>query len=105
MILLVIFRGLTSVWICVRFYLLKAVMKTRDPRRIPREDAILVQGICNTVWIDTTSEPPGRNARMGAPITASMSGSVRRATRVEPWNTLYPTPDFQGVGIFIPSPQ
>ena len=63
------------------------MMKTRDPRKIPREGAALVKGICNTARIDTTSEPQGRNALPGAPVTASMSGSFA-ATRVEPWNTV-----------------
>ena len=50
---------------------------------------------------DTTSEPWVGNSPPGAPVNASMSGSFR-ATRVEPWNTLYPTPDdSQGMGIFL----
>ena len=49
-------------------------MKTRDPRKIPREDAALVKGACNTARIDTTSEPQGRNALPGAPVNAPMSG-------------------------------
>ena len=49
-------------------------MKTCDPRKIPREGAALVKGICNTARIDTTSEPQGRNALSGAPVNASMSG-------------------------------
>ena len=64
----------------------------------------MVKGFCNTARYDTTSEPQGRNALPGAPVKASMSGSAGRATRVEPWNTLYPTPDFQGVGIFYTLP-
>ena len=80
-------------------------MKTRNPRRIPREDATLVQGICNTARVDTTSEPPGRNARTGAPVIASMSGFRIEATRVEPWNTLYPTPVSSGDGNFLYPPQ
>ena len=59
----------------------------------------MVQGICTPAEDDTTSEPPGRNARTGAPVKASMSDGYA-VTRVEPWNTLYPTPDFQGVGLF-----
>ena len=35
----------------------------------------MVQGICTPAEDDTTSEPPGRNARTGAPVKASMSGS------------------------------
>ena len=34
----------------------------------------MVQGICNTAGIDTTSEPPVGNGRTGAPVKASMSG-------------------------------
>jgi len=64
-----------------------------------------VQGICNTAEIDTTSEPQGRNVLSGAPVTASMSDGYA-VTRVEPWNTLYPTPDLcQGMGIFYTFPR
>ena len=38
----------------------------------------MVQGICNTAGDDTTSEPPGRNARTGAPVKASMSDGYGR---------------------------
>ena len=38
----------------------------------------MVQGICNTAGDDTTSEPPGRNARTGAPVKASMSDGESR---------------------------
>ena len=58
----------------LHFLYKKAVMKTRDPGKIPREGAILVQGIRNTAGDDTTSEPRGRNAPTGAPVKASMSG-------------------------------
>ena len=49
-------------------------MKTRACGKIPREDATLVQGICNPAVCDTTSEPWGRNALPGAPVIASTSG-------------------------------
>ena len=67
----------------------------------------MVKGICNTARVDTTSEPQGRNALPGAPVTVPMSGGfMSTATRVEPWNTLYPTPVSSGDGIiFMPSPQ
>ena len=61
-------------------------MKTCGPGKIPREDAILVQGGRNPAGDDTTSELRGRNAPTGAPVKASMSGSACGATRVEPWN-------------------
>ena len=48
------------------------------PEKAAQREARLVRGFCKTASHDTTSEPPGRNARMGAPITASMSdGFVR----------------------------
>ena len=56
------------------FFVQKAVTKTRGPGKIPREGAILVQGIRNTAGDDTTSELRGRNAPTGAPVKASMSG-------------------------------
>ena len=54
---------------------------------------------------DTTSELQVGNGLPGAPVIASMSGSQR----LQPgWNRgirfLYPTPDFQGVGIFYTLP-
>ena len=66
----------------------------------------MVKGICTPARIDTTSEPQGRNALPGAPVTASMSDGLMTVTRVEPWNTLYPTPVLSGDGIiFLPSPR
>ena len=98
-------RDLTQEQICAKFEWLKAVTKTRNFRRIPREDATLVQGSRNTAKADTTSEPLGRNARSGAPVKASMRDGYA-LTRVEPWNTLYPTPDFrQGMGLFLCPPR
>ena len=56
-------------------------------------------------WNDTTSEPSVGNGGPGAPVKASMSDSESAVTRVEPWNTLYPTPErFRGWVFFIPSP-
>ena len=60
----------------LHFLYKKAVMKTRGPGKIPREDAILVQGSRNPAGDDTTSEPQGRNALPGAPVKASMSDSA-----------------------------
>jgi len=62
-----------------------------------------VQGICNTAENDTTSELMVGNSHTGAPVKASMSDGYA-VTRVEPWNTLYPTPDLSGGGFFILSP-
>ena len=45
-------------------------MKTRGSGKIPREDAILVQGVRTPAGDDTTSEPRGRNAPPGAPVIA-----------------------------------
>ena len=65
----------------------------------------MVKGICTPARIDTTSEPPVGNGRTGAPVTVSMSDGPMAVTRVEPWNTLYPTPVLSGDGIiFLPSP-
>ena len=74
-------RGLTSPKICAKFYLLKAVTKTRIFSRIPREGAILVQGICNTAEHDTTSEPTVGNSRPGTPVIVSMSGTALRCNQ------------------------
>jgi len=75
------------------------------PRKDSQRGLCLVQKACNPAVDDTTSELRGRNAPPGAPVNASMSDGCA-VTRVEPWNTLYPTPDeFSGDGIiFIPSP-
>ena len=62
-------------------------MKTRADGKIPREDALVLQGICTPAVGDTTSEPQGRNALPGTPVTASMSDGEIAVTRVEPWNT------------------
>ena len=53
-------------------------MKTCGPGKIPREDAILVQGICNTAEDDTTSEPQIGNGLPGAPVRAPMSDGYGR---------------------------
>ena len=55
------------------FLWLKAVTKTCVPGKIPREDALVVQGIRTPAGDDTTSEPQGRNALPGTPVNASMS--------------------------------
>ena len=49
--------------------------------KIPREAAVLVQGIRTPAESDTTSEPYGRNAIPGAPVTASMSGTALRCNQ------------------------
>ena len=49
-------------------------MKTCFSGKIPREVAVLVQGIRTPAGEDTTSEPQGRNALTGAPVKAPMSG-------------------------------
>ena len=56
-----------------KFFVENAMTKTCIPGKIPREDAILVQGVCNTALDDTTSEPPDGNIGTGAPVKASMS--------------------------------
>ena len=53
-------------------------MKTRGPGKIPREDAILVQGFRTPAGEDTTSEPQVRNALPGAPVTVPMSDGASR---------------------------
>jgi len=52
----------------------------------------MVKGLCNTAKPHTTSEPTVGNGCPGTPVKASMSGSVRRATRVEPWNAFVSHP-------------
>ena len=60
-----------------------------------------MKGLCTPARPHTTSEPSVGNSRSGAPVKAPMSDSFfETVTRVEPWNTLYPTPDPSGVGIF-----
>ena len=49
----------------LHFLYKKAVMKTRGPGKIPREDAILVQGSRNPAGDDTTSELRERKCRAG----------------------------------------
>ena len=57
----------------LHFLYKKAVMKTRVPGKIPREDAILVQGFRTPAHADTTSEQPTGNGWTGAPVTAPES--------------------------------
>ena len=52
--------------------------KTRIPGKIPREDAILVQGFRTPAHADTTSEQPTGNGRTCAPVTAPMSDGLCR---------------------------
>ena len=59
-----------------KFFVENAMTKTRIPGKIPREDATMVQGGCNTAPDDTTSEPPGGNIGTGAPVKASMSDGL-----------------------------
>ena len=64
----------------------------------------MLRGSCIPADGDTTSEPHGGNAMPGAPVKASMSDGYA-VTRVEPWNTLYPTPVLSGDGVFLyPAP-
>ena len=54
----------------------KAVTKTSDFGKIPREEATLVRGFCTPADADTTSEPQVGNGLPGAPVTASMSDGL-----------------------------
>ena len=80
--------GLTNRGICARFYMKKAVTKTRIPGKNPREASIWCK---DAVPLPGMIPLPSRmcgNAMPGAPVKASMSGGVMyTATRVEPWNT------------------
>ena len=58
------------------FFVQKSCDEDMRPGKIPREDAILVQGGRNPAGNDTTSEPRGRNAPTGAPVKASMSDGL-----------------------------
>ena len=51
--------------------------------------ACLLRWLCTPALRDTTFEPIAGNGNPGTPVKASMSGPACRATRVEPWNTLY----------------
>ena len=57
-----------------------------------------------TALRDTTSEPSVGNGGPGAPVIASMSDGMRRNQGGTVEYILYPTPDFQGVGIFYTHP-
>ena len=88
----------------VYFVHAKAMMKTWQNVR-SSERLRLVKRSCYRCILHTTSEPSVGNGRTGAPVKASMSGKACLATRVEPWNTLYPTPDFiRGWDYFYCSP-
>ena len=58
---------------CAKFVNDKSCDEDMRSGKIPREGAVLVQGIRTPAEDDTTSEPYGRNAIPGAPVTASMS--------------------------------
>ena len=80
-------------------------MKTRVPGKKPREGAILLRGSCDPAPDDTTSEPHARKCHAGRTRYSANEWYALRTTRVEPWNTLYPTPDLvQGMGIFYTFP-
>ena len=79
--------------------------KTNRCGKIPREDATLVQGICNPAAVDTTSEPQAGNGLPGAPVIASMSDGPGRNQGGTVEYCLYPTPDLSGAGIFYTFPQ
>ena len=53
---------------------------------------------------DTTSEPPGGNARMGAPITASMSDGASRNQGGTVEYFCIPPLIRQGMGLFFAHP-
>ena len=64
----------------------------------------MVKGFCFPAPNDTTSEPQVGNSLPGAPVNASMSGSV--FSEQPGWNRgilqlLYPTPDLSGGGYFL----
>ena len=73
--ILVAFRSTGIDFLLLLRYILsiKAVTKTCADRKIPREGAPWVKGICTPADSDTTSEPSGGNSRLGTPIIASMS--------------------------------
>ena len=76
------------------------------PRKDSQRGCRLVKGIRNTAGDDTTSEPQGRNALTGAPVKASMSGSILKSNQggtVE--YVRIPPLIFQGVGIFYTFPR
>ena len=87
---------------CGIFPLLKAVMKTRAHRNFP-ERGRLVQDLKAFLCVIPLLSRMRGNAIPGAPVKASMSDGYA-VTRVEPWNVLHPTPDFQGCDISILSP-
>ena len=64
-----------------------------------------MQGIRTPAGEDTTSEPQGRNALTGAPVKAPMSDGFCRNQGGTVEYFCIPPLIFQGVGIFIPSPQ
>jgi len=55
------------------FFCTKCCDEDTRSGKIPREEAILVQGFRTPADADTTSELPGGNTGTGAPVIASMS--------------------------------
>ena len=80
-------------------------MKTCDPGKIPREDAV---GWKASVPLPGLIPLLSRRSEMAGRVHPLQCQWVTAAavTRVEPWNTLYPTPDFvRGWDYFLPSPR
>ena len=89
---------------CDTFSNRKGCDEDTHPGQILREEAPVVKGFRIPAPDDTTSELQWGNLLPGSPVKAIMSGSLRTATRVEPWNIfkMYPTPDyFRGGSFFI----
>ena len=101
-------RGLTFPKKCAKFLLRKALTKTCAPVRFPERTPFLVKGTRSPAAGDTTSELQVGNVLPGAPVTASMSGSVKAG---QPgWNRgilltyCIPPLILQGMGIFYTFP-
>ena len=66
----------------------------------------MLQGLCNPAVSDTTSEPQGRNALPGAPVTVPMSGSPIGSNQGGTVEYFCIPPLFrQGMGLFFYLPQ
>ena len=82
---------LTAKGFCAIVFIAKSVEEDKgEPSAAQRGTHVGVR-VPQSCDLSTTSEPSGGNAGPGAPVKASMSGSIA-ATRVEPWNTFVSHP-------------
>ena len=90
--------------ICVILRIVKSCDEDPAQGKTLREESTTLRGLCETTMRHTTSEPMVGNSHPGAPVNASMSGSVccNQGGTVEYF--CIPPLIFQGVGIFYTLP-